>query len=41
MNIRSPEGEWMGVNDVVLLEDGKLFVLGHRAYWDENKIRHY
>ena len=41
VNARFPEGEWGGVNQAQLLPDGKVLVLGHRAYRDKKKARHY
>lgn len=34
-------GEWGGVNDAFLLENGKVGVLGHIAYEDEKHNKHY
>lgn len=34
-------GEWGGVNDLHLLKDGKIGVVGHIAYIDKKKIKHY
>jgi hypothetical protein len=34
-------GEWGGVNELYLLEDGKIGVVGHIAYIDEQDIKHY
>ena len=36
----APE-EWGGVNDLHLLEDGKIGVIGHIAYQDEEGAKHY
>lgn len=36
-----PPGTWGGVNEIFLLSDGRLGVLGHIAYRDEEGIRHY
>lgn len=41
INARFPAGEWGGVNQAQLLPDGRILVLGHRAYRDEKKARHY
>lgn len=35
------DGEWGGANEVHLLEDGRLGVLGHVARWDNARNRHY
>lgn len=35
-----PEGEWGGANELHLLEDGRIGVIGHIAYQDE-KGKHY
>ena len=35
-----PEGEWGGVNELHLLSDGRIGVIGHIAYQDE-KGKHY
>ena len=35
-----PEGEWGGANELHLLEDGRIGVIGHIAYEDE-KGKHY
>lgn len=35
------ESEWGGVNEVILLENGKLGVLGHIARFTDNFMRHY
>jgi len=34
-------GEWGGVNDAILLENGKIGVLGHIAYEDKEHNKHY
>ena len=34
-------GEWGGANELHLLANGKIGVLGHIAYRDQNDIRHY
>lgn len=41
INARFPKGEWGGVNQAQLLPDGRVLVLGHRAYRDEKRARHY
>lgn len=41
INARFPEGEWGGVNQAQQLPDGRVLVLGHRAYRDGKKARHY
>ena len=41
INARFPEGEWGGVNQAQELSDGRILVLCHRAYRDEQKARHY
>lgn len=41
INVRFPEGEWGGANQAQSLPDGRVFVLGHRAYRDERRARHY
>lgn len=41
INARFPEGEWGGANQAQLLPDGRVLVLGHRAYRDKKKGRHY
>ncbi len=41
INARFPEDEWGGANQAQLLPDGRVFVLGHRAYRDEKRVRHY
>lgn len=41
INARFPEGEWGGVNQAQELPDGRIFGVGHRAYRDEKKARHY
>lgn len=41
LNIRFPESEWGGTNENSLLPDGRVFVLGHRAYYDRHSQRHY
>ncbi len=33
--------EWGGANELHLLADGKIGVLGHIAYMDENQYKHY
>lgn len=35
------EDEWGGANEITLLKDGKLGVLGHIANFTDNNIRHY
>jgi hypothetical protein len=35
------EEEWGGVNELHLLEDGRIGVLGHIAYFDEENKKHY
>ena len=35
------EGEWGGANDLHLLEDGRIGVIGHIAYEDEVHGKHY
>jgi hypothetical protein len=35
------EGEWGGVNEAHLLQDGRIGVLGHTACFDEAGDRHY
>jgi hypothetical protein len=35
------EGEWGGANEVHLLPDGRLGVLGHIARWGKQRHRHY
>ena len=35
------DGEWGGVNEVHLLGKENLGILGHIAYWDNDKTRHY
>jgi hypothetical protein len=32
---RFPQGEWGGVNKAYALSDGRIFAIGHRAYFDE------
>lgn len=39
--LKFSEGEWGGVNDTILLEDGNLFVLGHIARFGENGQKEY
>jgi hypothetical protein len=34
------ENEWGGVNELHLLKNGKIGVLGHIAHWD-GEVRHY
>lgn len=34
-------GEWGGANELHLLLDGRIGVIGHIAYWDKKEIRHY
>lgn len=41
INARFPEGEWGGLNQAQELPDGRVIGLGHRAYRDEKKERHY
>lgn len=45
LSTRFPVGEWGGVNEATPLPDGRIFVLGHRAYYEmqknNKKIRHY
>ena len=41
INARFPEGEWGGVNQAQELPDGRVLALGHRAYRDKKKARHY
>ncbi len=47
LSTRFPEGEWGGVNVAILLPDGRVLALGHRAYYEykrigkEKEIRHY
>lgn len=41
LNDRFPEDEWGGVNEARQMPDGRIFVLGHRAYFDEAEKRHY
>ena len=41
INARFPTGEWGGVNQAQLLPNDRVLVLGHRAYRDEKKARHY
>lgn len=41
INARFPEGEWGGVGQAKQLPDGRIVVLGHRAYKDNKKARHY
>jgi Protein of unknown function (DUF1861) len=38
---RFPKGEWGGVNGACALQDGRILALGHRAYFDENRDKHY
>jgi len=38
---RFPEGEWGGVNEAYALTDGRILALGHRAYLDKERNRHY
>lgn len=35
------EEEWGGVNEALLLEDGKIGVLGHIACFEPEEVRHY
>lgn len=35
------DGEWGGVNELHLLETGRIAALGHIARYDENQNRHY
>lgn len=35
------EGQWGGVNDLQLLDDGRIGVLGHIAHYAENKQKNY
>lgn len=41
LDTRFPDGEWGGANEASLLPDEKVFVLGHRAYYENYPIRHY
>lgn len=41
LSTQFPEGEWGGVNEAISLSDGRVFVLGHRAYRDSYSQRHY
>lgn len=41
LSTRFPEAEWGGVNEAIPLSDGKIFVLVHRAYYDNYSQRHY
>ncbi len=41
INQRFPKGEWGGVNEAHTLRDGRILALGHRAYFDEVKNKHY
>lgn len=36
-----PEDEWGGVNEAYAIKDGKILVLGHRAYFDKEINKHY
>jgi hypothetical protein len=41
LNKRFPEQEWGGVNQAIALDNGSNLVIGHRAYRDEEGLRHY
>ena len=41
INGQFAHGEWGGVNEVHILEDGRIGVLAHIAKFTKNKIRHY
>lgn len=34
-------GEWGGVNELHVLRDGRIGILGHIAYFTEDRLRHY
>lgn len=38
---RFPEQEWGGVNQAISLDNGSNLVIGHRAYRDDEGLRHY
>jgi hypothetical protein len=41
LNMRFPEGEWGGINQVIPLKDGSNLLVGHRAYMDKDLKKHY
>ncbi len=41
LNMRFPDGEWGGVNQVIPLKNGSNLLVGHRAYIDKDLKKHY
>lgn len=41
LEAQHPDSEWSGANEIHVLRDGRLGVLGHIACWDEQETRHY